>query len=120
MPGRDWQAEISLLQERERKAQAILGVSEAADKQDIHRAFRRASLSLHPDMSSGDVDSSRRFHLACCAYKFLTEGEACTALDELDAPPPLQTHGKYRMDNPWGYWCWWRACYFGTYDVGDA
>ena len=114
MPDRDWQADISLLQERERKSRAILGVSETADKQEIRRAFRRASLANHPDVNGGDGDGSRRFHLACCAYKFLTEGEACSALDKLDVPPPLLTDGKYRLDSPWGYWCWWRENYFET------
>jgi len=76
MPDRDWQADIALLQERERKARAILCVPENAGQQEIRRAFRRASLDHHPDVSGGHEDSSRRFQLACCAYKFLTEGEA--------------------------------------------
>ena len=114
MPDRDWQVEISLLQERERKARAVLGVSETADNREVRRAFRRASLEHHPDVNGGSADSSRRFHLICCAYKFLTEGEACAALDELDAPPAAMTDGKFRLDNPWGYWCWWRENFFGT------
>ena len=113
MPDRDWQAEISLLQERERKARAILGVPESAGKQEIRRAFRRASRVHHPDVNGGSEDSSRRFHLVCCAYKFLTEVQACPALDQLDAPPATLTDGKYRLNNPWGYWCWWREKYFG-------
>jgi len=113
VPDRDWQADISLLQERERKARMILGVSETAGQREIRRAFRRASLEHHPDASGGG-GSSRRFHLIHCAYKFLTEGRACAALDELAAPPPATTDGKYRQDNPWGYWCWWRESFFET------
>jgi len=112
MPDRDWQAEIVLLQDRDRKARAILGVSQTAERAEIRRAFRRASLEHHPDVSGGDKDASRRFHLACCAYKFLTEGEPCAALDELDAPPAAMPDGKYRLDNRWGYWCWWRDKFF--------
>ena len=112
MPDRDWQAEIALLQERDRKSRAVLGVSDIADKDEVRRAFRRASLVHHPDVNGGDGDASRRFHLAHCAYKFLIEGEACAALDELGNPPPHRD-GKYRLDNPWGYWCWWRDNYFG-------
>ena len=114
MPDRDWQSEIALLQQRERKARAILGVSQTAEDGEIRRAFRRAGLEHHPDVNVAGVDSSRMFHLICCAYKFLTEGETCAALDELDAPPAPVTDGKYRLDNPWGYWCWWRENFFGT------
>jgi len=110
---RDWQAEIALQQDRDRKSRAILGVSETADRAKIHRAFRRASLAHHPDANLGDSSAASRFHLICCAYKFLTEGEACTALDELGTPPATFTDGTYQLDNPWGYWCWWREKYFG-------
>lgn len=114
MPDRNWHAEISLLQERDRKARAILAVSEKADDQEIHRAFRRASLAHHPDLNGEDEECSRRFHLVCCAYKFLTEGEASAALDEFDSPRPMLKSGKYEMDNPWGYWCWWCESFFGA------
>lgn len=107
------------MQNRDRKARGILGVLETADRTEIRRAFRRASLALHPDVNGGAADSSRRFHLACCAYKWLTEGEACAALDELECPAAPCTDGKYRLDNPWGYWCWWRDTYFGRFEAGD-
>jgi DnaJ-class molecular chaperone len=109
---RDWQGDISLEQERERKARAILGVSEKADQREIRRAFRRASIEHHPDLNRNDENASWRFQLACCAYKFLTEGEACTALDELDSASIAIADGKYRLDNTWGYWCWWRENFF--------
>jgi len=112
MPDRDWQAEIARIQERDRKSRAILGVSKTAGRREIRRAFRRASLAHHPDVNGGDDDASRRFHLVCCAYKFLTEGEACAALDEPSRP---HTDGKYCLDNSWGYWCWWRESYFGEF-----
>jgi len=114
MPDSNWQADIALLQERTRKARAILGVPKSAARQEIRRAFRQASLAHHPDVNGNDEESLRRFHLACCAYKFLTEGEFCAALDELGSPPPELKDGKYQMDNPWGYWCWWRENFFGT------
>ena len=113
MPDRDWQSEIALLQDRDRKSRAILGVSESANMAEIRRAFRRGILAHHPDMNHGDGNASYRFHLLCCAYKFLTESQACFVLDELDKPTPVRTDGKYRLDNPWGYWCWWREKYFG-------
>jgi DnaJ-class molecular chaperone len=113
MPDSDWQAEIVRMQERDRKARALLGVSEIDSEEEIRQAFRRASLAHHPDLHGTDAGASRRFHLVCCAYRCLTEGEACTALDELDAPARRNRNGKYRLGNPWGYWCWWRESYLG-------
>jgi len=113
MPDRHWQTEIVRMQDCDWKSRAILGVSETAGRRQIRRAFRRASLAHHPDVNGGDGDAARRFHLVCCAYKFLTEGEACASLDELDEPSRPHTDGKYRLDNPWGYWCWWRENHFG-------
>ena len=113
MKDKDWQAEITLLQERETKARCILGVAEAAGPTEIRQAFRRLSLRHHPDVNGDDEDAARRFHLVCCGYKYLTEGEWCSALDELEDPAEPPPRGKYRQDNPWGYWCWWREQYFG-------
>jgi curved DNA-binding protein CbpA len=113
VPDNDWQSEIGRLQRREHGARTILGVSKDADRAEIRHAFRRASLAHHPDRNPGDAGSAARFHLICCAYKFLTEGEACAALDELECPPAAHADGKYCLDNPWGYWCWWREKYSG-------
>jgi DnaJ-class molecular chaperone len=120
MPDRDWQAELALLQARDLKSRAVLGVSEAAGRTEIRRAFRRASLAHHPDSGGGDDQAWRRFHLIRCAYEFLTEGRPCAALDELDEPPPSPPTGKYRLDNPWGYWCWWRETFFGDVPQEDG
>lgn len=113
MREKDWQAEIAQMQERDRKSRALLGVSETADRTEIHRAFRRASVMHHPDKNPDDAGAPRRFHLICCAYKFLIEGRACAALDATDSPPAPVTDGGYFLENPWGYWCWWRDKYFG-------
>ena len=112
MQDRDWQAEIALLQERDKKAYAILGISETAGREQIKRAFRRACLACHPDKNPGDDQAKQRFHLICCAYKFLTEGDVCPQLDEAELPAEEFTAGRYHLDNPWGYFCWWRENYF--------
>lgn len=105
-------ADLERLQACERKARAVLGVSGDAPAEDIRRAFLRAAKAYHPDRNGGDVRAATLFQLAHCAYKFLTEGEVCPALESLDEPPPMPAQGKYRLDNPWGYWCWWRESYF--------
>ncbi|MBS3735419.1 MAG: DnaJ domain-containing protein [Phycisphaerae bacterium] len=109
MPDNDWQDDIRRAQQRERTARAVLGVSHEAGQADIRRAFRRSSLACHPDR--GDHGTARRFHRVCCAYRCLTQGRSCEELDAVVSPPP-GPDGPYRLDNPWGYWCWWRDRFF--------
>jgi len=109
---RDWQAEIRLLQERETKARQILGVSDRADRADLKRAWRRASLEQHPDHNGGSIESHRRFILINCAYRLLTEGAGCHELDSEKPSGEALASGEYRVDNPWGYFVWWRDNYF--------
>lgn len=115
MPDEDWQADVRRRRRREAKARAILGVSETAGRKDIERAFRRLSLASHPDTNPGDEEAPRRFDMICRAYKCLTEGEACAALDDLEVPRGAPMDGGYRLDNSWGYWCWWREKFFGQH-----
>ena len=119
MRDRDWQAEVTLQQQRERKARAILGVLPGAGREQIRQAFRRASLASHPDTNPGEEQAEQRFGLVCCAYRFLTEGLACKELDEVELPPKEAGDVEYFLDNPWGYWCWWREKYFGEQGTGE-
>ena len=109
---RDWQAEIRLVQEREKKARDKLGVSDSASKEDIRRAWRRESLKHHPDHNGGSHESHRRFVSINRAYRCLIEGVGCDGLDSEDLCSEVLTDGKYRLDNPWGYFAWWRDKYF--------
>ena len=112
MCDRDWQAEIRLLQMREKKARERLGVSDSASREDIKRAWRRESLKHHPDHNGGSVESHRRFVRINCAYRCLTEGVGCDELDSEKLLSEALADGKYRRDNPWGYFVWWRENYF--------
>lgn len=111
MSDNHWQTELERLQTRERTSRAILGVGPEASKDEIRWAFRRCSLAHHPDRNNGDAEAARRFNLAHCAYKFLTEGEGCTALDEADDPAGTPTSPRRRPGNQWTYWCWWWQSY---------
>ena len=119
MPDRDWQAEVALLRERESKSRQILGLPDDADRAAVRRAFRRASLACHPDANAADPEAARRFHLVCCAYRFLIGGEACEALDAFRAGPEPRGRARRGFDNPWAYWCWWREQFFrGNREAG--
>jgi len=112
VPDKDWQAEIRLLRQREQKARLILGVSETDGPEQLKRAWRRESLKHHPDNNKGDLESHRQFVLVNCAYRFLLEGTGCEELDSENVPDSELTDGKYQLDNPWGYFAWWREKYF--------
>ena len=113
MLDRDWQTEIGLLRQREQKARRILAFPELAGSNQIKHAWRRQSLKHHPDHNGGSPESQRRFILIQCAYRCLTEGLDCERLDGEQLPNDGPTDAKYRLDNPWGYFSWWRETFFG-------
>ncbi len=114
MKDKDWQAEINQLKARELKARQILGVSETADINEIKRAWREKSIEYHPDHNRDNPSAHKQFILINCAYRFLLEGKGCDELDRQDelTDEKLSSDGKYRMDNPWGYFAWWRENFF--------
>jgi len=110
---RDWQADLRLLQRRERKARQILEVSDSDGAERIKLAWRKLSLKHHPDNNGNSLESHRNFILVNCAYMFLAEGKGCEELDAEHLSDKELTDGKYRLDNQWGYFAWWREKYFG-------
>ena len=112
MQDRDWQGDICLLKRRRREARRILGVFDSHEAKGIKRAWRMLSLKHHPDNNNGSEDSHRQFILVNCAYMFLTDGKGGEELDAAAGPEAELTDGKYRLDNPWGYFAWWREKYF--------
>jgi len=94
-------------------ARRILDVDENASPEDLRRAWRKACKENHPDRNPGDRDAGRRFAAINCAYRLLAYGEPCEMLIE-DNPTQYATseHDKYRLDNAWGLFLWWRDKFF--------
>jgi len=68
--------------EARKAACRVLGVSEDADKKELRKAYRKASLKYHPDHNQGNPDANKKFVLVKCAYELLTEDNPCPALRE--------------------------------------
>jgi hypothetical protein len=97
-----------------RVACKILGVRETANEQELKRAYRRTATKLHPDKNLDDPDASKKFALVRCAYELLAEDKPCPELlEEIDSWPGVPEDEKYKLDNPWGHFLWWRDKFFG-------
>jgi len=99
--------------EARRIAARILGVDENTSIDDLKRAWRRACKESHPDRKPGDRDAGRRFAAINCAYRLLAYGEPCeTLIEDNPMPQAMSEDGKYRLDNAWGSFLWWRDRFF--------
>jgi hypothetical protein len=93
----------------------VLGVSEDADKNDLKKAYRKASMVYHPDHNQDDPDANKKFTLVKCAYELLAEDKPCPELlEEINAWEGVPEDDKYKLDNPWGHFLWWRDKFFGS------
>lgn len=96
-------------------ASQILEVEESVNRAELKKAYRRASLRYHPDHNQGDSDANKKFILIKCAYELLTEDKPCPALlEEISCWPGVPDDEKYKLDNPWGHFLWWRDKFFGS------
>ena len=69
----------------------------------------------HPDHNKDDPDANKKFMLIKCAYELLAENKACPELlEEINIWDGVPENGKYKLDNPWGHFLWWRAKFFGS------
>ena len=112
----DWEfmERISLDMETRRMACKVLEVDETADSKELKRAYRRVAVKFHPDKNLQDPDANRRFALIKCAYELLAEDKPCRELlKEIDSWPGVPEDDKYKLDNPWGHFLWWREKFFG-------
>jgi len=96
-------------------ASQILEVGEGVNQTELKSAYRRASLRYHPDHNQGDTDANKKFILVKCAYELLAEDKPCPALlEEINDWPGVPYDDKYRLDNQWGHFLWWREKFFGS------
>jgi curved DNA-binding protein CbpA len=97
-----------------RAAYKILGVKEDATKEVLKKAYRQASLKYHPDHNPNDRDAGKKFAIINCAYELLMEDKPCKELlEEINSWPGVPEDDKYKLDNPWGHFLWWREKFFG-------
>jgi len=96
-------------------ASQILEVGESVNRTELKKAYRRASLRYHPDHNQGDSDANKKFILVKCAYELLAEDKSCPALlEEISCWPGVPDDEKYKLDNPWRHFLWWRDKFFGS------
>ena len=92
----------------------ILGVEEMATKEELKRAYRRTAMKFHPDKNLGDPDANKKFALVKCAYELLAEDKPCLELlNEINSWSGVSDDDKYKLDNLWGHFLWWREKFFG-------
>jgi hypothetical protein len=93
----------------------ILEVEVDANHHELKKAYRRASVRYHPDHNHDDPDADKRFTLIRCAYELLAENKPCPALlEEIRSWDDVPGDDKYKLDNPWGHFLWWREKFFGS------
>jgi hypothetical protein len=99
--------------ERREIARRLLGVGEGASVHELKSAWRRACKENHPDRNAEDPDAGRRFAAINCAYRLLAHGEPSELLvGPGPTPDATADEGKYRLDNSWGLFLWWRDRFF--------
>ena len=105
---------ITLDLQTRRAACQILEVSDGADERELKKAYRKASLKYHPDHNQDDPDANKKFAIVKCAYELLAEDKPCPKiLEEISSWQGAPDDDRYKLDNPWGYFLWWREKFFG-------
>ena len=105
---------ITLDIEMRRIASEILDVGETADMNQLKKAYRRVAMKFHPDKNLNDPDANKKFMLVKCAYELLANDKSCPELlGEINSWSGVPKDDKYKLDNPWGHFLWWRDKFFG-------
>jgi hypothetical protein len=91
----------------------ILEVEEDASKEQLKKAYRRVAMKFHPDKNLNDPDANKKFTLVNCAFALLAEDKPCPELlEEINTWEGVPEDDKYKLDNPWGHFLWWREKFF--------
>jgi len=101
--------------EARKTACKILKIGDNASREQLKKAYRRAAMRYHPDHNRDDPDANKKFTLVKCAYELLAEDKPCPELlEEINTWPGVPEDDKYKLDNPWGHFLWWREKYFDS------
>jgi hypothetical protein len=111
----DFMKKITKDLEARKAAAKILEVSELANSDDLKKAYRKAATKYHPDHNASSPEANKKFTLIKCAYELLAFDKPCDKiLEEINSWPGVPEDGKYRIDNPWGHFLWWREKFFDS------
>lgn len=109
----DFMKRISLDLETKRLARKILNINETTDKNQLKKAYRQVAMKFHPDKNPNDPDANKKFTIVKCAYELLAEDKPCPELlEEINSWSGIPENDKYKLDNPWGHFLWWREKFF--------
>jgi hypothetical protein len=111
----DFMKKITKDLEARKAASKILDVSESANINELKKAYRKAATRYHPDHNGNTPEANKKFVLIKCAYELLAFDKPCDKLlEEINSWPGMPEDGKYRIDNPWGHFLWWREKFFDS------
>ena len=109
----DFMEKITKNLEARKAAGRILDIGESADMTELKKAYRKASTKYHPDHNGNTPEANKKFILIKCAYELLAFDKPCDKLlGEINSWPGVPENGKYRLENPWGHFLWWREKFF--------
>ena len=109
----DFMEKITRDIEARKAAARILDVSESVNINELKKAYRKAATKYHPDHNGNTPEANKKFVLIKCAYELLAFDKPCDKiLEEINSWPGVPEDGKYRIDNPWGHFLWWREKFY--------
>ena len=116
----DFMEKITRDLEARKAAGRILDASETADSDELKKAYRKAATKYHPDHNGNTPEANKKFVLINCAYELLAFDKACDKLlEEINSWLGVPEDGKYRIDNPWGHFLWWREKFFESNEKNE-